>query len=498
MKFKNIIILVADALRASNLGCYGYKSFTSPNIDKLTRQASLFNNVYASSANTDPAFTSIITGLYPAAHGILYHANMIPEEQTKKIEKIRFLQEILGEAGYRTCGIDFLGRWHKRSFDHYIDSDDSETKNDSGILKVVEAIREVFRIRPGTRLQSIIEKTPLYDFLLGLSFKDDGTTPYAPADKISDTCIRFLEDAHDNPCYIFAHFWDTHQPYMPPEKYRNEIDSSFYEKIYPNLDKDLDYVMQMSCTPLQKFFLKKSFRNYKSISDIIKSYDGEIRFIDHQIGRIISWLEENHQIDDSLIIITADHGENLTEKEIFFSHELITPGVLKIPLLIYAPGEQRKSFDDALIQPIDIFPTVLDLSGIDNPYMRNGISVFSSAITERKEAFCYNYSLKRSECTITDFTNRYYTSLADPDVCTYCKKPHKPAEELYNIMTDPMETQNLIGSNLELARGMKRKMQSAIRNHKDWSTKEDQVIEMALDRDEVRSVEKRLRALGYY
>ena len=81
----NIILIVADALRARNLGCYGYPFPTTPNIDKLAKQGLLFKNCFSVTTSTDPAFTSIFSGLYPFSHGILNHGNRVTEEEEKKV-----------------------------------------------------------------------------------------------------------------------------------------------------------------------------------------------------------------------------------------------------------------------------------------------------------------------------------------------------------------------------------------------------------------------------
>lgn len=126
----NIIFIVSDALRADHLGCYGYHKNTSPNIDKLAREGVLFEKCYPISTNTDPSFTSIFSGKYPASHGIIHHGFKVTPEEEESFYRsdTKMLAEILKSNGYTTIGIDWLGRWHKTGFDYYWGSEEGGAK----------------------------------------------------------------------------------------------------------------------------------------------------------------------------------------------------------------------------------------------------------------------------------------------------------------------------------------------------------------------------------
>ena len=96
----NIILLICDALRSSNLGCYGYNKNTSPQIDKIASRGIRFSNAFSTINTTDPSFTTIFTGKYPTSHGILHHANKITELEKRYTETLKFLPEILQEHGF--------------------------------------------------------------------------------------------------------------------------------------------------------------------------------------------------------------------------------------------------------------------------------------------------------------------------------------------------------------------------------------------------------------
>ena len=121
MKHKNIVLIGIDALRADHLGCYAYDKETSPNIDNLAKKGITFENAFSCINTTDPSFTTILSGKYPISHGIRNHSEKVTNSMLQNFykQKIRFLSEILRDNGYKTIGIDWLGRWHKKGFEYY-------------------------------------------------------------------------------------------------------------------------------------------------------------------------------------------------------------------------------------------------------------------------------------------------------------------------------------------------------------------------------------------
>ena len=122
---KNVVLIGIDALRADHLGCYGYDKETSPNIDDLSRNGVIFENAFSCSNATDPSFTTMLSGKYPISHGIRNHGAKVTNYMLQNFYKqeIKFLSETLKDNGYKTFGIDWLGRWHKKGFEYYLGED---------------------------------------------------------------------------------------------------------------------------------------------------------------------------------------------------------------------------------------------------------------------------------------------------------------------------------------------------------------------------------------
>ena len=112
----NIILIVIDALRARNLGCYGMSGNPSPNIDQVARNSILFDGVYSCWNTTDQSLTSILSGKYPRSHGIMNHGDKVKPAEIDTLHKTntKLLAQILKQASYNTMAVDWMGRWFKQ------------------------------------------------------------------------------------------------------------------------------------------------------------------------------------------------------------------------------------------------------------------------------------------------------------------------------------------------------------------------------------------------
>jgi len=167
-----VILLVIDTLRADHLGCYGYSRDTSPNIDRIAREGTLFENAYPSDVPTQPSFTSMFTGQRGIITGIVSHS------RTENLdENVPFFTEILARKGITTAAVSTLymmRRWFARGFKYY--------------MNPVAGVRR--------RLQQV------------------------DAEEINGMAIPWLRDHKKEDFFLFIHYWDPHAIYLPPEPYR--------------------------------------------------------------------------------------------------------------------------------------------------------------------------------------------------------------------------------------------------------------------------------------
>ena len=472
-KVNNIIIIVVDALRAKNLGCYGYPIDTSPNIDKLSQESVLFKQAYACSSRTDPSFTSIATGLYPTAHGITGHANRVKEGDAKNVSKIKFLAEALQEKGYKTYGLDFLSRWHKKGFDYYLGLEGSPKAKRS---RAIDFLRETFNIKPGTPQQKILSKTPLYRLFLKMLF-NKRSTPYLAADKLVDKAIEILTQGPEKK-FVFLHFWDTHRPYWPPDKHLDALKDADYSKVNPNLERPLKQARKTICSPLGKFFFDQMSYGKKTVEDLVRAYDASIKFVDEEIGRLLGQVTE-----DDLVILTADHGESLWEHNIYFGHEGLYDQVLHIPFMIKGPEIKSEVVSDSFIQPPDIMPTVLDLVNSGD------LPSFS-----RDKCFAIDDTEVRREATVFDKKYKLIVSLDQNFRCEFCGQKHTLDQELYDLANDPEQLQNIAGE----SQGKVKEYQSYLDEFLNQTCKLKSSSQVSWSQEEEDQIADKLKDLGYF
>jgi len=372
MKLKqvnNIVLCCVDTLRRDHCGFYGYPHGTTPNLDKLAAKSVVFDNAYAVSNKTDPAFTTIMTGLSPQTHGITAHGGNVSEEAEQAVAQYPTIAQKLALEGFNTVALDFLGRWHRKGFMSYMGLCEDRAKKEG----LIEDIRRRLNIQPGTLSYRVLSKTPIYKYLLGMLFKDEDP-PYARADVLVDLALPLLTSVNNRgtECrvwspegtkqpvsataernigqFTFLHFWDPHIPYWPPREF---IKTTSHDPT-PLVD-----IRKTFKAPLRRFFFDKMMHKCKTVGGAINAYDGEIRFVDHHIGRLIDSID----MDNTLFIFNADHGESLTEDGIYFTHDGDADCVMRVPLMVWYPGCKAERVSDK-VDLTCIAPTIMNYCGI--------------------------------------------------------------------------------------------------------------------------------------
>ncbi len=309
-----VILISCDTLRADHLSCYGYKRETTPNLDAWAAQeAVLFENAIVPETWTMPSHASMLSGLYPKTHGATADSVLA--------ESIVTLADVAREEGYLAAGFTGFQYW----------------------------------------------LAPSWGFAQGFDLYD---VPTVPLRKISDTNIRASQwlSAHPTPSlFLFLHNGDCHQKissmgYTTPYDPGNPSFLHFAKAFDPppsfkRVDSDF---------PPTEEFMSAANRGEITISDEEKAYcialyDDCIRMVDYEITRFFDELKRLNLYDQSLIILTSDHGEEFAEHGLY-GHSQVFDECARVPLLIRFPnGEYGGTRISELVQNIDIFPTVLDV-----------------------------------------------------------------------------------------------------------------------------------------
>ncbi len=300
-----VFLLTIDTLRADHLSSYGYDRQTSPNIDALARDSTVFDSCFAVRGRTTPSYASMMTGLYPYKHGVTSLGIGLAEENLT-------LAERLTTDGYATSAFVsstvMIGRL-------------------SGLNQGFEVWNDHMPDREANR--NNFERT---------------------ADQTIAGAAVWLGSA-PRKSFLFIHLIDPHSPYMPPAPFDTRFQGGSTQPIN---DRDVHSAARLA--------------GKRTLGQYVSAYDGEIAFADAQLGKLIDGIKAAGLYDDALIIFTADHGESLGEHGSYFRHGThLHDDTVRVPLMVKPPrgdGRGRERWHGA-VSPIDIVPTVLDYLGVE-------------------------------------------------------------------------------------------------------------------------------------
>ncbi len=335
----NVILITLDTVRADHLPSYGYRRDTAPNLSRLAERSTLFLNAIAPSNYTLPSHTSMFTGLYGSAHGNNLEVEgrvLSPSETT--------LAESLSRAGYTTLAVvansAFLGKAFglSRGFQYH----DARVCSDPPYLPRNAACWPWVSAEPGYRPAGSIE----------------GET---------DALLRAVA-ARSAPFFLFVNFLDAHAPYESPRSFSRMFDGE---------GNDLDtraIVEQLSAdNNHEHWHVPSSQREH-----LAARYDGAIAYVDSAVGRLLATLRSLNLYDNTLIIITSDHGEGFGDKGFFLHGNTVYQELIHVPLIVKFPHQTNAGRRPEVVSLNDVFPTILDAASCRSPHRHDGISWFAS------------------------------------------------------------------------------------------------------------------------
>lgn len=384
----NIIIIVADALRPDHLSCYGYNQPTSPNLDKFAQESVLFKSAFSASPSTVSSIPSILTGLYPSFHGTGVDGNILTLNQ-----EIPTLPQVLSREGYTTVGFNT---------NPYMASKHGYSKGYVSYFDLFPSQRKVC---------------------------SRGT---------NEEVAKWLENARAQPFFAWIHYMDTHGPYFPRDPYFSQYSSdkpkhqitSFikcFNQIWSRLQKDSNLI-----TPEERGLL-------------VNCYDSEISYFDQNFNNLLALLKDYSLLDNTAIIVTADHGEEFWEHHRWGHYMRMYDINLHVPLLIrYLPLASERKAISKQVRNIDIFPTVLDILNIKAGHYLSGLSLvpFISDEGSVPQAPVVSEGGGVHGISVKTYVDRVY-SLRTPE-WKYIKNVTQNKKQLFQLQNDPLELKNLV------------------------------------------------------
>lgn len=400
----NLLIFGIDSLRADHMSCYGYHRLTTPHADRLAAEGVLFENAYSAYIPTTPAYTTMFTGMDVMTHQMVALSPKGPID-----EKIKLLPELLREVGYVSFRVGFGGEFF-RGFDRNISYDEG-----------------------------------------WYAWED---RPARKAENLNSVAIPALEElvASGQPWMLFMRHMDPHAPYLPPPPF----DQLFYSKdpTQPGLDM----------SPIRDF---PNFRDFhlswmppdcQDAEHPIAMYDGALAYMDACIQRILQRLDELGQRETTLVVYTADHGETLYDHGCYFDHHGLYEPTLHVPLILRFPdgrGAGRRIRGFVLHQ--DLAPSLLELIGQGKLARREKMNGKSWVPLLKGERATNHHEFYLTECT---WMRKRGWRTAEWKLIDALEPDfhNKPPVELYNLVEDPEENNNLAEKEPQVVQWLKDRM----------------------------------------
>ena len=327
----NVLLVSIDSLRPDHLGCYGYAYATSPTLDRLAAEGVRFEQAVSTTSWTLPAHAALFTGLYDAGHGLVENGLRLAESQVT-------LAEVLRKNGWQTAGF-FGGPYLHPTF---------------GVGQGFEHYQSCMSALPDEASEEAVRNE---SHAHASSAHRDVTGP-----RTVDEFDRWLSKADERPFFAFVHLWDVHYDYMAPPEYVALFDADYQGDL-----SGADFMRNARIAPGM---------DARDLRHLMALYDAEIRFTDDALKQILKRIEASGRAADTIVVVTADHGEEFFEHGGKGHQRTLYEEVLRIPLVVHWPGKLGAAAGAEPLAPVqqvrlvDVMPTLLALCGVaDVPTM---------------------------------------------------------------------------------------------------------------------------------
>ena len=371
--YLDIILLILDTQRIDRLSCYGHSLLTTPYLDELATDATLFRRAYATAQWTIPSHASMFTGLYPAQHTMLHASSVLPDNLTS-------LAERLSEDGYFTAAfcnnplIGIVNTGLQRGFHSFLNYGGlmtSRPHQTGGEKHVFDRYRQRFKRRLASVLNAMQDVFARSDTLLDLSFSPLISPLWQTALSFKGNTAKSLQDVArlhierrglegDRPLFSFVNLMGTHMPYHPP--------SDFVGRFAPGFSRDKEarrFLRQFNSDVFGWMAPLVNNIDEKNKATLDGMYNAEVAHQDELLGAFFKQLHASGVLDRTLLIICADHGEHLGEKRLIGHSVSLYDTLVHVPLIIRDPSGDfpRGTIVDRLVSTRRIFHTALTAAG---------------------------------------------------------------------------------------------------------------------------------------
>jgi arylsulfatase A-like enzyme len=449
MAAEHILLITVDSLRYDRVLDHDREAEPGPTISSLAADGTSFTNAYANGPNTPTSFPSILTSTYPIMYGGYEYLD----------ERRPFVSKTLSNAGYRTVGYHsnpHLGpqQNYNHGFDNFNDNEDGN--GGQTIKNFVDN-----KLDPESYLYKVLRR------VYHLFSMTTGNSAYIKADTITDRAIEWFEDSWDRgtPYFMWLHYMDVHYPFTPPDEFVEAIGGD-----PPSTRKAADLNGRMQENPDTLSGAERQ--------QLLDLYDGEIRHMDHHIGRFLDHLATLGVRENTTVVLTADHGEAFGEHDRYGHHEFMYDELLHVPLVFDVPGRDGTTVERQ-VSLVDIGPTFYDLVGIETPDSVQGESLrphLDGEATEDRTVIGTSSQGDRLAIRTPEWKCLWHVA--------------EEETELYDIQADPGENQNVSGAYPDICSELREMMEEYVREAESTDTDLPEV-------EQSEEVKERLEDLGY-
>jgi arylsulfatase A-like enzyme len=422
----NVLYVLWDAQRARQLPAYGHSRPTTPFLDRFVDECALFERAHSQAPSTLESVVSTFTSTYPQHHG----------------------------AAWRTEGNELV----------------SVTPPPGAFVSLAETCRaaglwtEAFVgnpwLTPGSGVEDGFER---YTCLEG----------YENTAQLTEALLEAIDELGANPWFLYAHYIDPHSPFLPPEPYRSRFESAPYEGPIDAWDIGRLREGLLPWGPEERRFYTER-------------YEAEVAWMDEQFRRVIGALREHGLLDDTLVILASDHGEELGEHG-GWEHDTLFQECLEIPLLVRFPRGEHAGRHAMLVETVDLYPTVAEFLGVDVPEHVLGRSLQSQIGGRwRRELSYARHPPRGVQSFLFDDGTKLILPLSAPADANPGERPR-----LFDLESDPGETENLAARQVE-------RMEASLRRAAEWlEATERELPDGLVERSHTGEALQTLRELGY-
>lgn len=453
---QGVILVLVDTLRRDHLDLYGHGRETAPHLARIAREGATFNNAVAQATWTKASVPSIQTGLYPLTHTVHEFDGRLPNSA-------QTIAEIYRDAGYATVAFSsvmFTGKF-------------------SNLHQGYEELHEF---------------TSLTDPLHSKTSRE-----------YVDRLLPWLEQHGDSPFFVFLHVFDPHDPFEPHRPYNTLWADPSLRAEHKRREHEVQKVINH---PILKRFIMPSREELESVdipADEFISYnqdwyDGSIREMDTQLGRLVERLQTLGLADKTLIVFTSDHGEEFLDHGRTFHGHTLYGELTNVPLVFWSPDRIEAGLSsDAVVESVDILPTLLQISGIDVPEVVQGDSLLplmggGGGAWEARPAFSQQARTVHPFGTFDPAIGRYAVTTDEWKLIhNVHRRPHMPEFELFEVKQDPLNQNNVAEEHPEVVKELAAEIDRWRDNAESAMLPSDAEAMDAMDADEL----EKLRNLGY-